>query len=65
MKIIDGRTKEGKKEIETREQFEKFVCMVPFYDSNLNKPGDFTKRYGKNFEQLKNLKSNHINHRFP
>lgn len=65
MKINDGRTEEGRNEIESRRQFEKFVSMVPFFDANRKKPGDFTKRYGKNFEQLKNLNSNHTNHRFP
>jgi len=64
MRIIDGRTEEGRKEIEIKRELKTLFSMVLLYDANI-KPGQFIKRYKDRFVYLKDIKTEHINNRFP
>lgn len=60
MRIIDGRTKEGKNELEVKRQFEKLLIMTIFDNSCKKVPGEFIEKYRTKFP-VKDLKSEYIN----
>lgn len=59
MRIIDGRTKEGKKELEVKEQFNKLLSFIILDNCCKNKPGELVKKHCKN-NCMKELKSDYI-----